>query len=315
LIEQLRMICAHVIANCRDHIGLGLCAGDIPALAIDLLCHGGPPEVLLFVERRRWDYVGSTLAHSVRIQLCGTLAFEIDGRRIERELPGRQGRVLIAYVVLHRTRAIRRDELIDALWPDEPPAAADAALRALLSKFRRLLPSSALDGRGEVRLTLPADTRVDLEIAREAIHGAESALAQQQWHRAWGASQGPLFTARRGFLAGEDGDWVSAVRRELDGLYLRALECYGQACLGVGGTEVTAAERVGRELISRAPYRESGYRHLMHALARTGNSAEALRVYEDLRTLLRDDLGITPSKDTLNLHVALLQVARPAAPR
>jgi hypothetical protein len=61
------------------------------------------------------------LADGVRIQLCGPLAFEIDGRRIDRDLPGHQGRLLFAYLVLHRLRPVRRDELIDALWPDHRP--------------------------------------------------------------------------------------------------------------------------------------------------------------------------------------------------
>ncbi|MDQ2897161.1 MAG: hypothetical protein M3Y09_16210, partial [Actinomycetota bacterium] len=87
-----------------------------------------------------------------------------------------------------------------------------------------------------------------------------------------GASQGPLFTARRGFLPDEDAYWINEIRNELDALYLRALECYAHASLGVAGTELAAAERAGRELIARSPYRESGYRHLMRALARTGNT-------------------------------------------
>lgn len=248
------------------------------------------------------------MAERFRIQLCGTLSVETGGRRIDAELPGRQGRLLITYLVVNRLRPIRRDELTDAIWPDHPPAAADNALRALLSKLRRLLPAGTLDGRGELRLTLPANAHVDLEVAREAIHRAESALAQGQWHRAWGASQGPLFTARRGFLPEEDADWINEVRLELDHLYLRALECYTHACLEVGGTERVAAERAARELITRAPYRENGYRHLMRALERTGNCAEALRVYEQLRTRLRDDLGIAPSAETLRLHAELLGV-------
>jgi len=254
------------------------------------------------------------LADQIRIQLCGTLAVEINGQRIDHQLRGRQARLLISYRVLHRLRPVRRDELVDALWPDRPPAAADAALSALLSKLRPLLPPGTLTGRGELRLTLPPDAFVDLEAAREAIHRAESALAQQQWHRAWGASQGPLFTARRGFLPDEDADWIQEVHRELDALYVRALECYAHACLKVGGTELAAAERAGRELIARAPYREYGYRHLMQALAQTGNTAEALHIYEKLRTLLRDELGVTPSTETLDLHAKLLRgAANPTA--
>jgi DNA-binding SARP family transcriptional activator len=252
------------------------------------------------------------LAAAVRIQLCGTLAVEIDGRRIDHALPGRQGRLLLTYLVIHRLRAIRRDELIDALWPQTPPAAADTALRALISKLRRLLPAQTLDGRSELRLTLPSDAFVDLENARAAIHRAESALAQGHWHRAWGASQGPLFTARRGFLPDEDAEWIHDVRHELDALYLRALECYTQACLGVGGTELAAAERAGRELTRLAPYRESGHRHLMRALTARGNTAEALRAYEELRTLLREQLGIAPCPETLELHGQLLTERAPA---
>ena len=104
----------------------------------------------------------------------------------------------------------------------------------------------------------------------------------------------------------EDADWIREIRHELDALYLRALECYTHACLGVGGTELAAAERAGRELISRAPYRENGYRYLMRVLAQTGNPAEALRIYEQLRGRLRDELGIAPSTGTLKLHAQLL---------
>jgi SARP family transcriptional regulator, regulator of embCAB operon len=289
-LEQLGVVGPHVLPDPLHHLVFALAAGHVPALAVDLLGHSWTSFGRIFVGARRWGYVGATLAPAVRIQLCGTLAVEIDGMRIDQWLPGRQGRLLLAYLVLHRLRPVRRDELVDALWPRTPPTAADAALRALISKLRRLLPENVLDGRTVLHLHLPPDTFVDLEHAREAIHRTESALAQGHWHRAWGASLGPLFTARRGFLPDEDADWIREVRHELDALYLRALECYAQACLGVGGTELAAAERCGRELTRLAPYRESGHRHLMRALAARGNTAEALRCYEHLRTLLREEL-------------------------
>ena len=64
-----------------------------------------------------------------------------------------------------------------------------------------------------------------------------------------------------------------------------------------------------RETDLTVPYRENGYRHLMQALARTGNTAEALRVYEQLRTLLGDELGAIPSAETL-AHDHLIQHLR-----
>ena len=70
-----------------------------------------------------------------------------------------------------------------------------------------------------------------------------------------------------------------------------------------------AAVRAGRELTLREPYRETGYRLLMDALARQGNAAEALLVYDQLRTRLHDDLGVAPSTETQELHKQLLSLS------
>ncbi len=147
---------------------------------------------------------------------------------------------------------------------------------------------------------------IDIEEADEAICRAESAVALGQWERAWAASLVAMFTAERGFLPGEDAPWVDEVRRRLEDLRQRSLETYGAAALGLGGTELAAARRAGRTLVTEAPLRESGHRLLMRALAAEDNMAEALRVYEELRCLLRDELGISPSTSTQALYEELL---------
>src|SRR5690349_4436167 len=81
--------------------------------------------------------VGMTLASAprLRIQLCGTTIVERDGERLESQLPGRQGRLLFAYLVINRDRASSRDQLADALWPGPVSASAAAGLNPLLSKL------------------------------------------------------------------------------------------------------------------------------------------------------------------------------------
>ena len=232
----------------------------------------------------------------VKVQLCGRFAIELDGRRVEGELPGRQGRVLFAYLAVNRNRTLTRAQLLDALWAD----GRDGGLAPLLSKLRRTVP---LDG---LRLALPPDSWVDVEAAADAVHRAESALAQGDWHRAWGPSQVAMFVTGRPFLPDEDAGWVEETRRELEGVHLRAMEAYARAGLGIGGTELAAAVRTARELTRREPYRESGYELLMRALAGEGNRAEAVLAYEELRTHLRDDLGLSPSDAAQELHRELL---------
>jgi DNA-binding SARP family transcriptional activator len=231
-----------------------------------------------------------------KVQLCGKLVAQLHGERIEHRLPGRQGRLLFAFLVAHRNRSLRRDEVLELLWPD----GRDGGLAPLLSKLRH---SVELNG---LRIVLPADAWVDVEAAADAVHRAESSLAQGDPHRAWGPSQVALFVAGRPFLPSEDGAWVQEMQQRLDELHSRALEAYAQAGLEIGGTELAAAVRAGRELTRREPYRESGYRLLMEALAREGNRSEAMCVFDDLRTLLRDELGISPCEQTLRLHEHLL---------
>jgi pentatricopeptide repeat protein len=116
-----------------------------------------------------------------------------------------------------------------------------------------------------------------------------------------------MFVTGRPFLSGENAAWIDEERRSQVRTRLRALEAYAEAALGIGGTELAAAVRVGRELVAREPYRESGYRILIDALAREGNGAEAILVYESLRTRLREDLGITPSDRTQEAYRRLLR--------
>ncbi len=217
--------------------------------------------------------------------------------------------MLFTYLVIHRHRPSSRDELMDALWPDGPPTDADGTLSTVLSRLRRAIGMDALEGRGEVRLVLPPDTWIDFEAAEEALHRAESAIAQEHWARAWGPSLVAFFAARRGFLRGEDAPWIEPVRRRLEDIRCSALECYTASALGIGGTELHVGERTARELITLAPYRESGYRLLMEIRAARGNIAEALLVYEELRGLLREELGATPSPQVQALHLHLLKAA------
>lgn len=242
----------------------------------------------------------------MRIQVCGSIVVTVDGRRVEEDLPGRQGRLLLACLVVHRRRPLGRDGLIDALWGGRPPPHAESSLRALLSRVRRVLGDEVVRGRDAPRLLLPPDAFIDLEAAREAMHRAESAVSAGAWARAWAPARIALHTAARGFLPGVEGEWVDEVRHELEGMQLRAEECVGAIGLGMGGGELDAALRAGRRLIAAAPLHESGYRLLMEAYERRRDRGHALLVYDRLRVTLRDDLGTAPSADLQELHAQLL---------
>jgi DNA-binding SARP family transcriptional activator len=242
---------------------------------------------------------------ATRIQLCGRLVATLEGTRVEQALGSGQARLLFAYLVLFRLRTSSHHELIDALW-SEPPPAADSALYALVSKLRRVVGAHRIEGRSALRLVLSDDAWVDVEAAPAAVHRAESAVARQDWPSAWVAARIAQHIAIRSLVPEADTPWLEERRRDLEGTYLRALELAAQASLRIGGGELSTAERTARALIRQAPFRESGYRYLMQALAASGNAAQALTVYETLRSLLRDELGTIPSPATKEVHRTLL---------
>src|SRR5688500_16016020 len=164
-----------------------------------------------------WRYVVRTLVSgATRIQLCGRLVAEIDGKRIHDALPGRQGRLLFGYLVANRHRSTHREALVEILWPEALPATPDATVRPLLSKLRQVLGEDRLQGRGELQLVLPDGTRVDVETANRAIHDAESAVAQERWRDAWLPARVAWSVTQREFMPGMRGPWIDERRTELE---------------------------------------------------------------------------------------------------
>jgi DNA-binding SARP family transcriptional activator/tetratricopeptide (TPR) repeat protein len=259
--------------------------------------------------------VSAGASETTRVQLCGRLSIEIGGVHCAERLRGRQTRLLLAYLLLNRSRHVGREELIGALWTGQPPASEDAALRTLLSRLRSGLGAAALSGRDELILSLPEPVWIDLEAASSELGRALQALERADARVAWALAQVPLNIASRGLLPGTQARWLEPPRRDLEDTRLQALEVIGRAGLGLGGSQLASVERAARGLIDAEPYRESGYVLLMEALAARGNVAEAVRVFERLRTLLRDELGTAPSPNAIEAHERLLRPAtRAAAP-
>jgi SARP family transcriptional regulator, regulator of embCAB operon len=241
-----------------------------------------------------------------RIQLCGRLVARLDGQRVEHSLPGALGLLLFAYLVLNRLRRIERDELLIAVYGEEATPGHNPRLSVLLSKLRRVLGPELLVGRAQLELLLPADAFVDVEAALEALHRAESHVANGEWAEAWGPSGIAYHVASRPLLKSHDRPWLDDWRSRLDDVRVRGLECFAAARLGLGGPTLPQAADCARQLIELAPFRETGHRILMEALERSGNVAEALRAYDRLRIMLRDELGVAPSPAVQNVYRRLL---------
>jgi SARP family transcriptional regulator, regulator of embCAB operon len=261
------------------------------------------------IRGRLWRMFGELL---LRIYLAGEVAVE-RGERLLREadLPGRQGRLAFVYLVVERQRAVPQSELAELLWPESLPASWPVALSAVISKLRQKLGQLGLDRELTIanafrcyQFRPPAGSWIDLEVAADSVHQAEAAIAGGQPQAAYGPSLIATTIARRPFLVGEDASWVIRQReRQLD-LLVRALDCRVEALLA--NNEVTLALHQARLTVELEPYRESGYRRLMRVLMAQGDRGEAMRVYQECRKRLGDELGVAPSDETEDLARTLV---------
>ena len=256
---------------------------------------------------------------SVRVSLAGRLEVETDGRTLDAaRLPGRQGRVVLAYLVAERDRLVPSEELAEAVWGSTPPPTWRPALRGVVSKVREFLEALELpaddmltSSSGCYRLVLPGDATVDVELAVGEADAADRALADGDLERALAAAETARALAGRPLLPGQEGGWVERRRAAWQQVLVRVLQVMVDAWLARGRGD--AAVQPATELVGLEPFRESAHLRLVRARAAAGDRGEALRVYDRCRRLLAEELGVDPSPE---LEAAYLELLRdqPAAP-
>ena len=198
---------------------------------------------------------------------------------------------------------LAREQVGLALWPELTEGQLRNALHSALRQLRRTLGDGGwvgfADGRYALDGSRPLDCDLhDFEQALTAARAAQPpASALPQLRRAIAAYGGD-------FLAGSTaGDWAAARRAGLRRAYERALGAAGRLLVADG--RVREAIEVYRRAIAHEPLDEAAHRALMECWAAAGQPARALRHYEELRELLRTEVGGGPAAQTTALYARL----------
>ncbi|MFI1965711.1 BTAD domain-containing putative transcriptional regulator [Streptomyces pathocidini] len=242
-----------------------------------------------------------------------SLAFAVLGpvriRRGDQQLAtgSPQQRALLAALLLRRGRTATVRELVDALWGEEPPDAAVAALRTYASRIRKAFGADAgalVSESGGYAIRVRAGA-LDLHRAERCAAEAERARAGEEQQRARDLLNAALALWEGEPLAGIPGPYAEAQRIRLEEWRLGLLETRLELDLDLGGHAEAVSELTA--LTAAYPLRERLRGLLMLALYRGGRQAEALAVYADTRRLLVDELGIDPGGELTELHQRVLR--------
>lgn len=246
--------------------------------------------------------------------LCFSVLGPVQAWRGDAEVPlgPPQQRAVLAVLLLRRGRPVTIEELVDAVWGEDLPAAPVSVLRTYVSRLRGVLEPARRRGRAPQVLVSVAngyaiqvpDSAVDLAVFERRVHEAHS-LRQQGL---LGAARERLRTALGGWegapLSGVGGRFADAERARLAELRLSVTEVRLELDLACGDDRDVIPELI--TLTAAYPLREGLRLLLMRALYRCGRQAEALTVYQDTRHLLVEQLGIEPGPALQELHGQLL---------
>lgn len=242
------------------------------------------------------EQLGEMSADRIRVEVLGPLRVtRADGPEVT--LSGVLQRRLLSLLVLRRGTVVSSDAAVEALWPHELPHDPAAALQNHVLRLRRALPAglvSSSDGGYRLdpsRVEVDADRLVALLADRSDGAAVELRRMLAGWHGAAYPELAELDEAR-----------VEAAR--LEELRQRAHESIAESRLTAGDLDGLVTELA--VLVEADPLRERPRSLLMSALAASGRTVEALRVFDDFRRLLGDQLGIAPSPALVAQHAALL---------
>ncbi|MCE0766925.1 response regulator [Pseudonocardia kujensis] len=234
------------------------------------------------------------------------------GERVE--LGGPKQRAALASLVLRTGRVVSLEQLIDDLWPEDPPARAAATVQVFVSNLRRALEPDRPRGAPATVLVTAApgyQLAVDPEAVdahafarlvdegRAALAGDDPERAAELLARAAELWRGPALADL------PDAPFVRVETVRLDELRLGAAEDRADAELALGRHAPLVPELERR--VHTHPMRERSRAQLMLALYRCGRQADALATYRHGRRVLRDELGLDPGTRLRELEQAVLR--------
>ena len=228
-----------------------------------------------------------------------------------------QQQAVLAMLLLANGRQVALDAVISGLWDDDPPLAATGTVRTYVSRLRHRLGSAGGDGAAGViesagaGYVLPAPAgALDLDVFTRLTRDAqrERASAPAGMTKAAALLHDALELGQGTPLAGVPGPYAESQRVRIVELQLAATE--ERLALDIELGEHVAAAVELRSLLASHPTRERFSELLMLALYRSGRQSDALGVFDRVRRLLGEELGIDPGPGLREMHQRILEMDR-----
>jgi len=251
----------------------------------------------------------------LRFGLLGSLEIWTDEGAAD--LGGPQPRIVLAMLLAASGRIVPVDVLIAAIWGDRVPPSASGTLQSYVSRLRRIVePGRSAGGHAHVLRWEPPGYRLDVDAdsvdfrrferladrGRELLAEGRPEAARTELTEALELWRGPAL------LEFANDEFARGVAVRLEERRIAATSDRVAAELALGHHAAVIAELT--ELVAEHPLSEAMWAHFALALYRSGRQADALRALDDMRSTLRDELGVDPSRPLRDLEAQILDQDR-----
>lgn len=222
--------------------------------------------------------------------------------------PVRRQAVLTA-LVLRPGVLVSQEQLLDAVWGENPPKTGRSVLPSYVYALRKTLghPVPIHSGQGGYRFVADG-VRLDVAELAEWVDGAQRAREAEDLDAALDLFSKALDLFHGEPLTGLPGPFAEAERQRLSER-LRTVRLERLECLVLLGRFTDALDDIAVLAASHPyhPYDESLAALRVRALYGGGRQAEALTAFEDTRRSLRAELGVGPGAELRRVHEAVLR--------
>jgi DNA-binding SARP family transcriptional activator len=230
----------------------------------------------------------------LKLFLLGGVELRGSSDAADRLLAQSKAVALLAYLALSPGRRFqRRDTLVGLLWPELDQARARADLRKTIHNIRGLLGAEVIESRGDDELAIPTRTLwCDVDEFTAAADGKHLAYALELYR----GDLMPGFFLREcvEFERWLEGERAAAAERFVAASWAMAVTLEGEQ-------HFTKAGHWARRTVRHAWNDERVLRRVLSMLDRIGDRAGAIKVFDEFSTRLSADLGVRPSRETMEL--------------
>jgi LuxR family transcriptional regulator, maltose regulon positive regulatory protein len=243
------------------------------------------------------------ITYSLRVWTLGQERIERDGKRIlPSEWRASASRELFLYLLL--VGPSTREEISLNFWPDSSSKQVRQNFHTTLYRTRQALGDNVIvldDERYLINpdLALWCDAHEMQKLIQQAqLLSIRDGRTEDLWRRAVNLYLGA-------FVPSIDAEWAAYYRERLQETHIEAL--IGAANCVRARSKIQESLSFLKQALLIDPYREDVYRGIMQCYADLGERKQVLAHYQDLQRVLRQELSITPSRETVKLFERLVQ--------